>query len=81
MDALLVPTVPIVPTTTDVEQEPVEVNATMGRFTSFTNLGDLCAVAVPAPATDDPPAGLGVMLVAPAWHDSIVVSIAALAAR
>lgn len=76
MDALMLPTVPFVPSVEEVGQKPREVNERLGRFTTFANLADLCSVSIPAPPQGDPNAGLGVSLYAPAWHERIVVAIA-----
>lgn len=78
MDALLLPTVPIVPTLADVVADPIGVNTALGRFTTFANLADLCAVSVPVPAPAPAGPGLGVTLLAPAWHDARLVAVAEL---
>lgn len=60
----------------DAEQaEPLQLNASLGRYTNFVNLMDLAAVAVPAGFT---PQGLpfGVTLIAPAWHDEDLLVLA-----
>ncbi|MGX6450049.1 amidase family protein, partial [Patulibacter sp. S7RM1-6] len=76
VDALLVPTAPVHPTVAEVEADPVGVNSLLGTFTNFVNLLDLCALAVPGPARPD---GLpfGVTFIAPAWHDEVLLEIAA----
>lgn len=76
IDALLLPTVPMAPTLEDVAAAPVEVNAALGCFTTFANLADLCAVAVPAPPEGPPQAGVGVSVFAPAWHESVAGAVA-----
>lgn len=76
-DALLVPTAPEHPSIAQVAADPVGVNARLGTYTNFTNLFDLCGVAVPAGA-----AGLaqfGVTVLAPAFHDAVALDIARLA--
>jgi allophanate hydrolase len=65
----------------DEEQaDPIRLNSTLGRYTNFVNLMDLSAVAVPAGFT---PQGLpfGVSLIAPAWSDADLLSLAARAHR
>jgi len=51
-----------------MEQEPVLFNSQFGTYTNFTNLADLCALAVPAGfRADGLPAGI--TFIAPAWRD------------
>ncbi|NIY46516.1 allophanate hydrolase [Cedecea colo] len=67
-DALVVPTSPTIHTIAEMAQEPVRFNSQFGTYTNFTNLADLCALALPGDFRDD---GLpaGITLIAPAWHD------------
>ena len=67
-DALVVPTSPTIRTLVEMEQEPVLFNSQFGTYTNFTNLADLCALAVPAGLRAD---GLpaGITFIAPAWRD------------
>lgn len=76
LDALLLPVTPTHPTLAEVAEDPVGVNARLGRFTNMVNLLDLCAVAVPGPLRAD---GLpfGVQLLAPAGHDLALLDLAA----
>jgi allophanate hydrolase len=76
VDAIVVPTVPSFPTRAEVAADPVGVNARLGTFTSFVNLLDLCAIAVPGPARAD---GLptGVCVIAPAGADALVAELGA----
>lgn len=53
IDALLVPTAPIAPTIEAVAEQPITLNAHMGRYTNFVNLADLCALALPAGFRED----------------------------
>ncbi len=77
IDALAVPTTPGVVSLAEVASEPIAANARMGRLTTFTNLLDLAALAVPMGTRPDGlPAGL--QLMGPAWSDD---ALAALAAR
>lgn len=75
VDALLVPTAGEHPTHADVAADPVGVNARLGTWTTFVNLLDLAAIALPAGARDD---GLpfGVTLVGPAWSEPWLVRLA-----
>ncbi len=68
VDALVVPTSPTIHTLEEMKQEPILFNSQFGTYTNFTNLADLCALALPAPfRADGLPAGI--TLIAPAWHD------------
>ena len=76
IDALLVPTAPLHPTHEDVAADPIGVNARLGTYTTFANLLDLCAVALPAePRPDGLP--FGVTLLAPAFSDAALLDLAA----
>lgn len=68
-DALLVPTTPTIYRIGQVEVDPVDTNTRLGTYTNYTNLADLCGLALPGLFRDD---GLpsGISLLAPAWHDS-----------
>jgi allophanate hydrolase len=74
VDFLLVPTAPTLPLVTDVQREPIKLNAFLGRYTNFVNLLDLCALAVPAGYTAQ---GLpfGVTLIAPRSRDGQLASV------
>ncbi|MDG1579998.1 allophanate hydrolase [Pseudomonas sp. GOM6] len=73
-DALVVPTSPTIRTLAEMAAEPVLFNSQFGTYTNFTNLADLCALAVPAGFRDD---GLpaGITLLAPAWHDQALAAL------
>ncbi len=75
VDALVVPSVPTIPTIDDVAADPIGVNARLGRFSTFVNLLDLCAVAVPGGLL---PTGhpVGFTLVAPACSDRFLLALA-----
>jgi allophanate hydrolase len=75
MDVLLLPTAPTHYKLAEIEREPVELNKHLGLYTSFVNLLDCCAVAVPAGFTD---AGLpfGVSLIAPGFSEDSVCELA-----
>ncbi len=68
VDALLLPTVPTLPTLADLASDPVGPNALLGRFTTFVNLLDLAAIAVPMGTRADGRPN-GVTLVGPAFSD------------
>lgn len=73
-DGLLMPTVPGHPTVAAVAADPVGVNSWMGTYTNFTNLFDMCAVAVPAGTAEG--AQFGVTVVGQAFHDAVALDIA-----
>ena len=53
IDCLLLPTAPTHPRIADVEREPLKINAAIGLYTTFVNLLDLAALAVPAGFRED----------------------------
>lgn len=75
IDVLLVPTVPRHPTHAEVARDPLGVNAALGYYTTFANLLDLAAVALPAGMHAD---GLpfGVSLIGQAFSDAGLLSLA-----
>jgi allophanate hydrolase len=76
VDALVVPTAPMHPRIAEVAADPVGVNASMGTYTNFGNLFDLCAIAVPAGMAG--PAQFGITVLARAFDDAVALDIAAL---
>lgn len=76
VDALLVPTTPTAFTIADVMADPVRTNSRLGTYTNFTNLADLCGLAVPGIFRED---GLpaGVTFLAPAWREAVVAKLGA----
>lgn len=78
--ALCLPTAGTIYRITEVETEPVLLNSNLGRYTNFLNLLDLAAVALPAERRED---GLpfGISLVAPAFHDTSLLNLAALGGK
>jgi len=75
VDALLTPTIAGAFTVAQMRAEPVANNQRLGRFTTFTNLLDLAAVAVPVGMVDGVPFGVSVQ--APARGDDALISLAA----
>jgi allophanate hydrolase len=77
IDVLLTPTVPTHYRVAEIEADPIRLNSRLGYYTTYMNLLDMAAVAVPAGLTAT---GLpfGVTLAAPAWSD---MSLLALASR
>ena len=76
VDAVLMPTIPWMPTLEEVAADPTGVNSRVGLFAYAANMLDLCAAAIPAGTTPD---GLpfGVTLMAPAGADAVVAVAAA----
>jgi allophanate hydrolase len=75
MDALLIPTAGRQYTMSEMLSDPIALNTKLGYYTNYVNLLDLCAMAVPAGFQPDGLA-FGVTLVAPAWHDDALCSLA-----
>jgi allophanate hydrolase len=75
-DVMLVPTAPMHPRIDEVAADPVGVNSTMGTYTNFCNLFDMCAVAVPAGMAGE--AQFGVTVLGRAFDDAVALDIAAL---
>lgn len=75
IDCLLLPTISRPVSLAEVEAQPIAANHSLGQFTTFTNLLDACAVAVPVGVEDGLPQS--VQLVGPAWADIVVEQIAA----
>ncbi|GAA1296347.1 allophanate hydrolase [Planotetraspora silvatica] len=76
IDLLAVPTVPTTFTLDEVAADPIGRNSMLGHYTTFANLLDLAAVAVPAgtTATGRPH---GVTVLAPAGSDALLADLAA----
>jgi allophanate hydrolase len=73
---LLLPTVGTTHSVRAVEADPIRLNAQLGHYTNFANLLDLCGIAVPAGLQPDR-VPFGVTLLAPAFHEPVVLPIAA----
>ncbi len=72
---MLVPTSPTIYTLAEVAADPYRTNATLGTYTNFVNLFDLCAVALPSDryANGVP---IGVTLIGPAFADRALAALA-----
>jgi allophanate hydrolase len=73
-DTLLLPTTTAHPTLDEVAADPVGVNVALGRFTTFLNMLDMCAVAVPAGTVGGLP--FGVSCIGPAFSDPVQLDLA-----
>jgi allophanate hydrolase len=74
-DLLLLPTTPTIYRVTEVDAEPIVLNARLGTYTNFVNLMRYCGVAVPSGfRTDGLP--LGVTIIAEAFAEAKVAAIA-----
>lgn len=73
VDALLAPTVTRTFTRQEMGVNPIALNSRLGRWTTFTNLLDLCALALPVAASGAP---FGVTLHAPAGRDAALLGVA-----
>ena len=75
MDVLVLPTIGTTFTVDQVLADPIATNTTLGHYTHFGNLLDLCAIAVPTGLTaDGRPASL--MVLGPALADDTVLAVA-----
>lgn len=75
LDLLVVPTTPTSYTHAQIAESPIELNARLGTYTNFTNLLDLCGVAVPA-GFREPQRPFGVTLLGPAFSDRALMLLA-----
>jgi allophanate hydrolase len=76
IDTLVVPTTASSYTHAQIAAQPIELNVRLGIYTNFTNLLDLCGVAVPAgfKAERQP---FGVTLLGPAFADRALMQLGA----
>ena len=75
IDVLLVPTTPTSYTAAEVASDPLGPNARLGTYTNFTNLLDLCGLAVPAGFKSELQP-VGVTLLGPAFADRALWGLA-----
>jgi allophanate hydrolase len=76
IDALLMPTAPTIYRLSEVFAEPIVLNSRLGLYTSFANLLDMSAIAVPVGFRENA-TGFGVSLIGPAWADRALLELAA----
>ncbi|WP_018502005.1 allophanate hydrolase [Parafrankia discariae] len=79
VDVIVVPTVPTTYRIDAMLADPIRLNANLGRYTTFANLLDLAAVAVPVGFAAGLP--FGVTLLAPAGGDDLLAAPAELLHR
>jgi len=80
IDLLALPTTGTIYTVAELAADPIALNTNLGAYTNFTNLLDLCGIAVPSGFQEDGrPAGL--TLIAPAFRETAVAAVAAAAHR
>jgi len=73
-DALLLPTTTAQPTLEAVAADPVGTSRRLGLYTTFSNLFDMAAVAVPAGRADGAP--FGVTVLTTAFGDRVALDVA-----
>ncbi|HSG91483.1 MAG TPA: amidase family protein, partial [Pseudomonadales bacterium] len=75
LDMLCVPSIPTFYTVAEVEEDPFGPNTSLGTYTNFVNLLEMCAIAVPtAPRRDGRPGS--VTLLAASGHDAQIAAVA-----
>ena len=74
VDVLLLPTAGTVYDTMAVAVEPLQLNRNLGLYTSFVNLLDLAAIALPAGFGDNA-LPFGISLIAPAFRDLALLDL------
>jgi allophanate hydrolase len=72
---LVVPTAPTIYTLDQIAAEPFALNATLGTYTNFVNLFDLCALAIPSGRYRSG-IPIGLTLIAPAFSDAALAAFA-----
>jgi allophanate hydrolase len=73
-DVLLLPTAPEHPLLSEVAADPIGVNSRLGTYTTFVNMLDLSALAVPAGTADGGP--FGVTVIARPFADRVAADVA-----
>jgi allophanate hydrolase len=75
-DVLVMPTTPTIYRRSEVQAEPVALNAHLGLYTNFVNLLDMAALSLPAGFRNNR-TGFGITLIAPAWCDGSLLELGA----
>ena len=76
IDVLLLPTAGTIYETAAIAAEPIRLNTNLGLYTSFVNLLDLAAIALPA-GLDENGLPFGISLIAPAHRDFALLDLGA----
>ena len=76
IDVLLLPTAGTIYETAAIDAEPIRLNTNLGLYTSFVNLLDLAAIALPA-GLDENGLPFGISLIAPAHRDFALLDLGA----
>ena len=76
VDVLLLPTAGTIYETAAVAAEPLRLNSNLGLYTSFVNLLDLAAIALPAGFGSNA-LPFGISLIAPAFQDVALLDLGA----
>lgn len=74
LDVLVVPTTATSYTHAQLAEQPIELNSRLGIYTNFTNLLDLCGLALPA-GLKSPRLPFGITLLAPAFCDRALAQL------
>lgn len=74
IDVLVVPTTATTYTHAQIAEQPIELNSRLGIYTNFTNLLDLCALALPA-GFKSARLPFGITLLAPAFCDRALAQL------
>jgi allophanate hydrolase len=72
IDAFVLPTTPTIFSIKELYRDPIGANSQLGRFTNFTNLLDLAALALPAGYRTNQ-TGFGITLFGPAFYDTMLL--------
>lgn len=78
VDLVVTPTVATLVTLDEVAAEPRSANTRLGRFTTFSNLADLCTLTVPSGFTTGRRPPISISLHGPAWCDEMLVRVSGL---
>jgi len=75
LDALILPTVSVTPTISEILEVPVGLNTVLGLYTNFVNLLDLCGLAVPNTFLPGSGMPFGITILGRAMDDHFVYQV------